>query len=88
MTLRPGSRLGSYEIVDLLGVGGMGEVYRARDRKLGREVAIKVLPEEFARDSGTRRAVRARGADARGGQPSDDRRDLRRRGRRRRRATS
>ena len=50
MTLQPGSRLGTYEIVDLLGVGGMGEVYRARDRKLGREVAIKVLPEEFARD--------------------------------------
>jgi Flp pilus assembly protein TadD/TolB-like protein len=50
MTLRPGSRLGSYEIVDLLGVGGMGEVYRARDLKLGRTVAIKVLPEEFARD--------------------------------------
>ena len=52
MTLQPGSRLGTYEIVDLLGVGGMGEVYRARDRKLGREVAIKVLPEEFARDPG------------------------------------
>jgi tetratricopeptide (TPR) repeat protein/TolB-like protein len=48
MTLLSGSRLGTYEIVDLLGVGGMGEVYRARDRKLGREVAIKVLPEEFA----------------------------------------
>jgi tetratricopeptide (TPR) repeat protein len=52
MTLRPGSRLGSYEIADLLGVGGMGEVYRARDLKLGRAVAIKVLPEEFARDPG------------------------------------
>ena len=50
MTLQPGSRLGTYEIVDLLGVGGMGEVYRANDRKLGRAVAIKVLPEEFARD--------------------------------------
>jgi tetratricopeptide (TPR) repeat protein len=50
MTLQPGSRLGSYEIADLLGVGGMGEVYRARDMKLGRIVAIKVLPEEFARD--------------------------------------
>ncbi|HKD17056.1 MAG TPA: protein kinase [Thermoanaerobaculia bacterium] len=52
MTLRPGSRLGSYEIADLLGVGGMGEVYRARDLKLGRAVAIKILPEEFARDPG------------------------------------
>jgi len=50
MTLQPGSRLGTYEIVDLLGVGGMGEVYRANDRKLGRAVAIKVLPEEFARE--------------------------------------
>ena len=52
MTLQPGSRLGTYEIVDLLGVGGMGEVYRATDRKLGRAVAIKVLPEEFASDPG------------------------------------
>jgi Flp pilus assembly protein TadD/TolB-like protein len=51
MTLPSGSRLGTYEIVDLLGVGGMGEVYRARDRKLGREVAIKVLPEEYSKDS-------------------------------------
>ncbi|HWZ84578.1 MAG TPA: protein kinase, partial [Thermoanaerobaculia bacterium] len=52
MTLQSGSRLGTYEIVDLLGVGGMGEVYRAIDRKLGRAVAIKVLPEEFASDAG------------------------------------
>jgi eukaryotic-like serine/threonine-protein kinase len=45
-----GTRLGPYEIVSPLGAGGMGEVYRARDAKLGRDVAIKVLPEAFARD--------------------------------------
>ena len=50
LSLRPSSRLGPYEIVDLLGVGGMGEVYRARDPRLGREVAIKVLPAEAQRD--------------------------------------
>ena len=48
--MQPGTQLGSYEIVSLLGKGGMGEVWRARDSKLGREVAIKTLPEEFAQD--------------------------------------
>ena len=50
MTLSTGTRLGSYEIVSAIGAGGMGEVYRARDSKLHRDVAIKVLPEIFALD--------------------------------------
>ncbi len=45
MALSPGTRLGSYEVTALIGQGGMGEVYRARDTKLGRDVALKVLPE-------------------------------------------
>ena len=48
--MKPGTKLSQYEVVEAIGVGGMGEVYRARDTKLGRDVAIKVLPEEFARD--------------------------------------
>ena len=48
--LAPGTRLGPYEIISPLGAGGMGEVYRARDSKLGRSVAIKVLPPDVARD--------------------------------------
>ena len=47
MTLSPGSRLGPYEIVGTLGAGGMGEVYRAKDTRLGREVAVKVLPQHL-----------------------------------------
>src|SRR5499426_2370398 len=50
MPLTTGTRLGSHEITSLLGKGGMGEVYRARDIKLKRDVAIKILPEEFSRD--------------------------------------
>jgi serine/threonine protein kinase len=50
MTLVSGSRLGPYEIVGPIGAGGMGEVYRARDSRLGRDVAIKVLPASFSRD--------------------------------------
>src|SRR5271168_2227717 len=51
MPLLPGTQLGSYEIETLLGVGGMGEVYRARDARLGRTVAIKILPSAFSADS-------------------------------------
>ena len=50
MAVAIGSKLGSHEITALLGCGGMGEVYRARDTKLKREVAIKILPDEFSSD--------------------------------------
>ena len=50
MRLAAGSRLGPYEIVALIGAGGMGEVYRARDPKLNRQVALKILPAAFAAD--------------------------------------
>ena len=55
MTLGPASRLGAYEVVAALGAGGMGEVYRARDTRLNREVAIKVLPAERLADEHRRR---------------------------------
>jgi serine/threonine protein kinase len=50
MALSPGTRLGPYEVTAQIGVGGMGEVYRATDTKLGRDVALKILPDTFARD--------------------------------------
>ena len=51
MGLSPGARLGPYEIIAAVGAGGMGEVYRARDTRLGRDVAIKILPDLFAADA-------------------------------------
>src|SRR5881396_3403431 len=48
MSLAPGTKLGPYEIISPLGAGGMGEVYRARDARLGRDVAIKVLPQHLS----------------------------------------
>src|SRR5215469_3767549 len=50
MTLAPGTRLGPYEVSANLGAGGMGEVYRARDTRLDRSVAIKILPAQFSSD--------------------------------------
>jgi serine/threonine protein kinase len=51
MAILPGTRLGPYEITSAIGAGGMGEVYRARDTRLNRNVALKVLPDVFAHDT-------------------------------------
>jgi serine/threonine protein kinase len=63
MSITAGSRLGPYEILSALGAGGMGEVYRAHDTKLGRDAALKILPAELRSRSRTRRALPPPGAD-------------------------
>ena len=55
MALEAGTRLGPYEIVELLGKGGMGEVYRARDTRLDRDIAVKVLRSDLSEDESYRR---------------------------------
>jgi len=59
LSLTPGSRIGVFQLVDLIGRGGMGEVYRARDTKLGGDVAIKILPEAFAHEQRASRSLSA-----------------------------
>ncbi len=63
MSLQPGTTLGSYTVTAKIGEGGMGEMYRARDTNLDRDVALKVLPQAFTDDPGSAGEVRARGAD-------------------------
>jgi len=60
MSLAPGSKVGHYEILGVIGAGGMGEVYRAHDSKLKRDVALKVLPDAFANDPDRLARLRAR----------------------------
>ena len=84
LALTPGTRLGVYEIIAPIGEGGMGQVFRARDTKLDRDVAIKVLPEAFAQDADRSGALQARSENARLAESSQHRGHLRARRERRR----
>ena len=75
MALAPGTRLGPYEIAALIGKGGMGEVYRARDVKLQRDVAIKILPDSFAQDTDRLAVSSAKPAHRDSTTPQPDARD-------------
>ena len=82
MSVSPGTRIGPYEIVSTLGAGGMGEVYRARDTTLDRDVAIKVLPDAVVARPRAPGALRARSQGPGRAEPSERRADLRRGSRR------
>ena len=71
MALAPGTRFGAYEVFAVLGAGGMGEVYRARDGRLNRDVALKILPAPFALDPGQAGPLQARGPGARVAEPPE-----------------
>ena len=75
--LSAGTKIGVYEVTALIGAGGMGEVYRARDTRLNRDVALKVLPEAFSRDPERMARFEREAKTAGVAQSSEHRRDLR-----------